>query len=44
MGFSELSYHVFKDLEIPFDEKGKTPTIRIPMGDASFKIITVANL
>lgn len=30
--------------DIPFDEKGKTPTIRIPMGDASFKIITVANL
>ena len=30
MGFSELSYHVFKDLEIPFDEKGATcGTVRL---------------
>ena len=30
MGFSELSYHIFKDLEIPFDEKGATcGTVRL---------------
>ena len=30
MGFSDLSYHVFKDLEIPFDEKGSTcGTVRL---------------
>lgn len=30
--------------DIPFDDKGKTPTIRTPMGEASFQIKTVANL
>lgn len=30
--------------DVPFDENGKTPTIQIPMGDASFQIKTVANL
>lgn len=30
--------------DVPFDENGKTPTIQIPMGDASFLIKTVANL
>lgn len=29
-GFSELSYHIFEDLEIPFDEKGSTcGTVRL---------------
>ena len=36
--------HTMYGDDIPFDEKGKTPTIRIPMGDASFQIITVAYL
>lgn len=27
---------------IPFDDNGKTPTIHIPMGEASFQIKTVA--
>ena len=30
--------------DIPFDDNGKTPTIQIPMGEASFKIKTVARL
>lgn len=30
--------------DIPFDDKGRTPTIRIPMGEASFQIKTVAYL
>lgn len=30
--------------DVPFDENGKTPTIQIPMGEASFQIKTVANL
>ena len=30
--------------DVLFDENGKTPTIQIPMGDASFQIKTVANL
>lgn len=29
---------------IPFDDKGKTPTIHTPMGEASFQIKTVASL
>lgn len=32
------------DDDIPFDEKGKTPTVSIPMGEASFRIVAVANL
>lgn len=30
--------------DVLFDENGKTPTIQIPMGEASFQIKTVANL
>lgn len=30
--------------DIPFDDKGRTPTIQIPMGEASFRIKTVACL
>ena len=30
--------------DIPFDDNGKTPTIQIPMGKASFQIKTVARL
>lgn len=30
--------------DIPFDDNGKTPTIQIPMGEASFRIKTVACL
>lgn len=30
--------------DIPFDDNGKTPTIQIPMGEASFQINTIANL
>lgn len=30
--------------DIPFDENGKTPTIKIPMGEASFQINKVPNL
>lgn len=32
------------DDDIPFDDNGKSPTIRIPMGEASFQIKTVARL
>lgn len=30
--------------DIPFDDKGRTPTMQIPMGEASFRIKTVAHL
>lgn len=30
--------------DIPFDDNGNTPTIQVPMGNASFRIKTVANL
>lgn len=30
--------------DIPFDDNGKSPTIQIPMGEASFQIKTVARL
>ena len=32
------------DDDIPFDDNGKSPTIQIPMGEASFQIKTVARL
>lgn len=30
--------------DIPFGDNGNTPTIQVPMGNASFRIKTVANL
>ncbi len=30
--------------DIPFDDNGRTPTVHIPMGKASFQIKTVAEL
>ncbi|MCQ2237790.1 MAG: hypothetical protein MJZ73_00965 [Bacteroidaceae bacterium] len=36
--------HTMYGDDIPFDENGKTPTIQIPMGEASFQIKGIAHL
>lgn len=36
--------HTLYGDDIPFDENDHTLTIHIPMGEASFRITTIANL
>lgn len=36
--------HMMYGDNIPFEENGKTPTIQIPMGEASFQIKAIARL